>query len=145
MKIVIADVKAGKCYQRELPKDKESLLIGKKIRDKMDGSLVGLAGFTLQITGGSDVAGVPMRTEITGQRRIKALLSGGTGIRNLRKGSRRVKVVAGNTISLQTAQLNTKILEYGAKPLEELGFVLTPKEKKEKKGEAPAKKKSQIS
>jgi len=142
MKVVVADVKAGKCYQRELPKDKESLLIGKKLRDSMDGSLVGLPGFTLKITGGSDVAGVPMRTEITGQRRIKALLSGGTGIRNLRKGGRKVKVVAGNTISLQTAQLNTKIAEYGAKPLEELGFVLTPKEKKEKKEEkAPAKKK----
>ncbi len=130
MKVVIADVKSGKCYQREVAKEQEGQLVGRKVRDTFDGGIVGLPGFKLAITGGSDVAGVPMRKDVAGSRRVKAFLSGGTGVRGLRKGGRKVKLVAGNTVSAQVAQLNAKIVEYGAKALEELGFVLTSKEKK---------------
>ena len=139
MKIVVSDSKTGKAYQRDVAKEKESLLVGKRIGEKVDGGIIGLTGFMLEIAGGSDVAGFPMRKDITGSKRIVALLTGGTGVRGLRKGGRKAKRVSGSAISAQTAQVNAKISEYGAKPLEELGFVLAPKEKKgEKAGDKNA-------
>ncbi|NIM47533.1 MAG: 30S ribosomal protein S6e, partial [Candidatus Aenigmarchaeota archaeon] len=60
-KIVISEPKSRKAWQIE--KDAPSF-IGKKIGDKFDGSLIGLSGFTLQITGGSDKDGFPMRPDL---------------------------------------------------------------------------------
>jgi len=60
-KIVISD-KLGKSLSHEL-KDKDAQpFLGSKIGDTFDSSLVGLAGGKLQITGGSDKSGTPMRS-----------------------------------------------------------------------------------
>lgn len=139
MKVVIADSKSGNCFQRELDKAREPQLYGKKVRDEFDGGLVGLEGYTLQITGGSDKDGFPMRPEVNGSRRIQMLVNKGPGVRGLSKGERRKKAVVGNTIGAHVMQLNAKIVKEGSKPLAELGFVPKPKEKKaegEKKPEA---------
>lgn len=62
-KIVISEPKTKKAYQIE--KDVPSL-IGLKIGQKFDGSMLGLSGFTLEVTGGSDKDGFPMRKDLEG-------------------------------------------------------------------------------
>ncbi|AEF96909.1 30S ribosomal protein S6e [Methanotorris igneus] len=116
-KVVVADPKEGKCYQVEVETD---ALIGKKIGDVIDGKIVGLEGYKLQITGGSDYCGFPMRPDVHGSGRVRILLSKGPGFRPKEKGERRRKTVRGNTISSDIVQVNTKIVEYGDKPVAEL-------------------------
>ncbi|MFH1455980.1 MAG: 30S ribosomal protein S6e [archaeon] len=107
-KIVINDPKTGKTYQKTLD---EQAFIGKKIGDKIDGNLVGMAGFELEITGGSDVAGFPMRKDIQGSGRKRALLTSGTGVHIKRKGKKVRKTVMGSTISENIVQINLKIVK----------------------------------
>ncbi|MHA1469026.1 MAG: S6e family ribosomal protein, partial [Candidatus Asgardarchaeia archaeon] len=75
----------------------------------------GVSGVKLQITGGSDIAGFPMRADIEGPIKKYILLSGGVGFRPRRKGERRRKLVRGNTISEDIVQINMKII-YPEKP-----------------------------
>ena len=131
MKIVVNDPKTGLSYQKELEKGKEALLVGKKIREGFDGGILGLEGYALEITGGSSKDGLPMRPDVRGARKVNALVSGGAGVRGLKKGERVKKAVYGNTLSLDVVQVNAKITQVGGKKLEELGFVQKPKEKKE--------------
>jgi len=107
-KIVINDPKTGKTYQKTLD---EQAFIGKKIGDKIDSNLVGMAGFELEITGGSDVAGFPMRGDVQGSGRKKALLTSGTGVNIKRKGKKVRKTVMGNTISENIVQINLKVIK----------------------------------
>ena len=120
-KVVINEPKTKKSYQVE--KDIPSL-VGTKIGDKFDGSMLGLNGFTLEVTGGSDKDGTPMRKDLDGPGRRKALLTKGVGFRGGKtkkvhgkkkylkvKGMRKRKYIRGNTISEDTAQVNCKILE----------------------------------
>jgi small subunit ribosomal protein S6e len=130
MKLVVNDVKAVKSLQKEVADDKAAAFYGKKIGEEFDGGMAGLPGYKLKITGGSDRDGFPMRPEVSGQGRKKLLLSGGPGIHVTRKGLRLVKAVVGNTVSARTAQLNSKVVEYGGKPLDELGPWLAKEKKK---------------
>lgn len=127
MKLVFSDKKTGKTAQVEVPKDREGLLLGRQMNDVVDGSVGGLDGFKLQITGLSDSAGSPSRPEVEGTRKAKPLIANGPGMKHPKKGFRSRRSVRGNTISADTAQVNTVITEYGTKPLEEL---FKPKEKK---------------
>ncbi|MGC8699438.1 MAG: 30S ribosomal protein S6e [Candidatus Micrarchaeia archaeon] len=120
MKIVYSDRKTGKSAQREVPKEKESLLIGRKIKEQIDGSIIGLEGYKLEIRGLSDQMGAPSRAEIEGTRKSWPLLSSGPGIRKPKKGERRKRLVRGNTISPDTEQINTVIVEYGSLPVDEI-------------------------
>lgn len=131
MKLTVNDVKAGRSVSIELEKGRESVFIGKKVGDKIDGGLVGLAGYSLAIAGGSDNAGFPMRKDIAGQKHVKAVLSGRPGLRGAAKGYRKAKLVTGNAVSPLTHQLNLKIETYGPKSLDELGLVKPKAEKKE--------------
>jgi len=135
MRVVINDVKSGASFQREVPKEREGVFYGKKIGDVFDGGVVGLDGYKLQIRGGSNKDGVPMRGDVSGQKRVEAVLSSPPGVQGLRHGQRLKKSVAGNTVSLETAQLNAVIKEHGSKTLSELGFEAKKKEKKEEKKE----------
>ncbi len=128
MKLVYSDRKSGKTGELEVPKDKESLVVGKMMGEVIEGTVVGLDGFKLQITGLSDNSGSPSRPEIEGTRKAAPLLSSGPGIKHPKKGFRTRRLVRGNTVSADTSQVNTVITEYGAKPAEEL---FKPKEKKE--------------
>ncbi|MFQ6009658.1 MAG: 30S ribosomal protein S6e [Candidatus Aenigmatarchaeota archaeon] len=132
-KIVINEPKTRKSYQIE--KDAPSL-IGLKIGDKFDGSIVGLSGFTLQVTGGSDKDGFPMRTDMEGSGRKKILLSDGPGYVPRKRGVRKRKYVRGNKISDNNAQVNVKIVEGEG----DVAAILGIKKPEEKKEEAPAEK-----
>jgi small subunit ribosomal protein S6e len=125
-KICINEPKAKKSWQVE--KDAPSLT-GLKIGDKFDGSIIGLSGFTLQITGGSDKDGFPMRHDLMGIARKKALLSSGPGFRPTVNGLRRRKYIRGNTISADIVQVNCKVIEGEGDIALMLG--IQPKEKKE--------------
>ena len=131
MKLVISDQKTGKSYQVEVSKESESRLIGTKIGQTIDAGFTGAPGYKLQVKGGSDKEGFPMRRDIPGPRRGKFLLSSGSGIRPQEKGERRRKTVRGNTISDETMQINAIVVEYGEKPLADL----FPKVEGEKKKE----------
>ncbi|MFH1257970.1 MAG: 30S ribosomal protein S6e [Candidatus Micrarchaeota archaeon] len=142
MKLVINDVKAGKSYQKEISKEKEALLYGKKIADQIDGAFIAeLPGYKLEIRGGSDKDGFPMRPDVPGQRRARLVLSKPPGITIKRKGFRKMKMVIGNTVTVSINQLNMKVIEYGPKALEELGLKLTPKDQKPKEEKKADKKK----
>ncbi len=133
-KVVISDPKTRKSYQKEIDQAGSGLL-GKKIRDKVSGNHFGLAGFELEITGGSDKEGFPMRADVHGAVRKKVLLSSGPGFHPQRKGQRKKKSVRGNTISEAVVQVNTKVVTHGQKTIEEL-WGIKPKEP-EKKEEKP--------
>ncbi len=115
-KVVINDVKSGKSYQKLVP---DEAFHGKKIRDKVDGKVLGLHGYELEITGGSDNAGVPMRADVEGMGRRRILIGKSVGVRDAPKGIRYRKTVSGNTISNRTVQVNVKVIKHGAKSIEE--------------------------
>ena len=125
-RIVISEPKTRKSYQKDI--DIPSL-IGMKVGDSFDGSLIGLSGFKLQITGGSDKDGFPMRADLPGPIRKKVLLSGPPGFHPLQKGMRKRKYVRGNVISQDIIQVNCKIIEGEGDIPTILG--IQPKEKKE--------------
>jgi small subunit ribosomal protein S6e len=118
----------GKTYALEIPKEKEMLIVGKRIGDVVDGNDFGLPGYKLKLTGGSDSSGIPMRGDVSGQRKARVLLSKGPGLRPKRKGERKRKTVRGGVFSPETVQINACVVEKGSVPLEE---ILGKKEKKE--------------
>jgi small subunit ribosomal protein S6e len=119
-KAVINDVKNGKSYQVPVTGHHANSLIGKKIGDVVDGIFVGLPGYKLTITGGSDKDGFPMRKDLPGVKRRKLLLTRGIGFNSDEKGLRKRKSVRGNAISPETSQLNLKVSAPGSKPIEDL-------------------------
>ena len=117
---VISDSKDGKSYQVPVSGHHANSLIGKKIGDIVDGIFVGLPGYKLQITGGSDKDGFPMRKDLPGPRRKKLLVSKGIGFNSKKGGLRRRKNVRGNAISPDTLQINMKVTQHGMKPVGDL-------------------------
>ncbi len=119
-KAVISDPKGGKNFQTTVSGHHANSLIGKRIRDDVDGIFVGLPGYKLVITGGSDKDGVPMRPDVYGTRRKRILLTKGTGFDPKDKGVRKRRTIRGNTISPDILQINMKITTYGPKPIKDL-------------------------
>jgi len=118
-KAVIADPKVGKSYKRDIAGHHANSLVGRKVGEEIDGLFVGLPGYKLQITGGSDKDGFPMRPDLPGPRKRRVLLAGGVGFHPRRPGVRKKKMVRGNTISPETHQLNLKITIRGPKSIED--------------------------
>ncbi len=144
MKIVVSDPKTGKAYQVETDDAKARNIYTKRIGDKIDGEVAGLPGFELEITGGTDKDGFAMRFDISGQQRKRILASGGAGHKPKEDGERRRKLVRGDTVAADIAQLNVKVVKVGSKPLEEILKPATVEseapiedEKKEEKAEPP--------
>jgi small subunit ribosomal protein S6e len=127
-KVVVSDPETGRSYQLEAREPEARRLVGLSIGDKFDGAIIGLPGYELQITGGTDADGFPMRPDITGPGRTSVLLASGPGFKPRRKGERRRKRVRGRVISDAIVQVNTKIVKKGEKHIEEL--VAPPPEKK---------------
>lgn len=109
-KVIISD-SDGTSKAVELEDAHAVPLIGKKIGDIIDGAVVGLPGYKVQITGGSDKDGFPMRPDVHGGVRRSVVLSGGVGFNPNREGERRRKTVRGNVITDEIVQINMKIVE----------------------------------
>lgn len=128
MKVIFNDGKSGKSYQKEF---ESNLFSGRKIGDKIEGSVLNLVDYEFEITGGSDSAGFPHRKDVNGSVRRSILASKGVGVqKKLRKGILIRKSVIGNTFSDKTAQVSLKIVKYGKDGLDKVLGV-------EKKEEAP--------
>ncbi len=144
-KLVISDPKSKKAYQKEMDQ-KQTGLIGKKIGDKISGNPLGLTGYEVEIMGGSDRQGFPMRSDVEGIVRKKVLLSLPPGFHPKLRGQRKRKSVRGNTISQEISQINVKVVTYGKENLDKLlGAKPKPKEakKEEVKPEAKAEEKKE--
>ena len=120
-KIVVSD--NAETYQVEVEDAKQ--MINLSIGDEFDGVIIGLPGYSLKITGGSDKNGFPMRKDIDGPRRVKSLLSGGIGYKPIGDGIKRRKTVRGNVISDDIVQVNTIVAKAGNKSIAE---ILNPEE-----------------
>jgi small subunit ribosomal protein S6e len=131
-KIIVSDPEEGTSKTVELEEARAAPLIGKKIGDIIDGTILGLPGFKAQITGGSDKDGFPMRPNVHGGVRRSVVLSGGVGFNPEKRGERRRKKVRGNVITDEIVQINMKIVEKpkGKKP-EQKEKVQTVQEKTE--------------
>jgi small subunit ribosomal protein S6e len=94
-------------------------LIGKNIGEIVDGIFVGLPGYKLKITGGSDNTGVPMRGDMPGNKRRNLLMADGQSFHEKYPGQRKRVAVRGATISSAIVQINMAVAEYGPKSIEE--------------------------
>jgi len=134
-KIIVSDPEEGTSKTVELEEARAVPLIGKKIGDTVDGTILGLPGCKVLITGGSDKDGFPMRPNVHGGVRRSAVLSGGVGFNPENRGERRRKKVRGNVITDEIVQINMKIVEKpkGKKLEEQKEKAQTEQEKKEEK------------
>lgn len=88
-----------------------SPLLGLKIGDIIDSNVVGINGGKMQITGGSDKSGTPMRPDLHGGVKKYILLARGIGMRNRNPGIRIRKLIRGSMVTEEIYQLNCKLLE----------------------------------
>lgn len=127
----------------------ECPVLGKKIGETFNAGFLGLDGYSLKITGGTDKDGIPQNKnlEITGKRRL--LFTRGFGFSGkkrppgrkkvkatMRKGLRKRRISRGNIISADTMQINCIVQEEGPKKMEDI----LPKKEKAKEANATEKK-----
>lgn len=136
MKIVISDVETGKAFNLELDEKKAGSLVGSKIGDEFDANPLGLKGYKLKITGGSDKDGFPMRYDAHGTGRPKILLSTGPGYRRKEKGIKTRRRVRGNVITPDIVQVNAKIIKKGKVPIDKFLGSAEEEEAEPEAGEA---------
>jgi len=132
-KLVVADPKTGKSYKLET---EEKSLLGLKIGEKFQGDSIGLAGYELELTGGSDKTGTPMRKDVKGSTARRILLTKGVGFHAKKPGERRKKRVFGYKIGADIVQVNFKVTKPGAQPLDKL-IAPAKTEEAPKEGDAP--------
>ena len=115
-KLVISDPKGGKSESKEVKDPEAKLLLGKKLGEVFDGSSMGLG--RVMLTGGSDKAGFPMRSDVLGAGKKYVLMTGGTGYHSKEDGVKRRKLVRGGTVTEEIYQLNLKKVEESPKAAE---------------------------
>jgi small subunit ribosomal protein S6e len=109
--VVVADPADGSTYQRDVDGQDANRFLGRDIGEEVDAGAVGLDGYTLQITGGSDETGRPMRENVPGSKIKQLLLDGGVGFKPSREGERKRITVRGRQVSDETAQVNAKVID----------------------------------
>jgi small subunit ribosomal protein S6e len=112
--VAVADPDEGATYQTEVDGQSANRFLGRSIGEDVDGGAVGLDGYTLEITGGSDDTGRPMRGDVDGPDLTEVLLEGGVGYEPSREGERKRVTVRGAEISEAVAQVNATIVEHGS-------------------------------
>ncbi len=110
-KVVVADPDSGETVQREIDGQDANRFLGREIGDEVDGGAVGVDGFTVEITGGSDETGRPMRSDVSGTRLKELLLEGGVGFDPSRDGERKRITVRGREIDDDIAQINASVVD----------------------------------
>lgn len=110
-KVIVSDPSASKSKVVELDGARAVPLIGRRLGESLDGSVLGMPGLKLQLTGGSDKDGFPMRPNIHGGVRLSVIVSKSVGFHPKREGERRRKTLRGNVITEDIVQVNMKVLE----------------------------------
>ena len=105
--LIVSDPKSKTSKAASLEGTKAQALVGKSIGEEIDGKLLGVGNVKLRITGGTDKDGVPMRFDIQGAARKRAILSGGVGFKPADNGERQRKLLRGRVISDETLQINS--------------------------------------
>jgi len=131
-KVVVNDTKSGKSYQVQVTGHHANSLIGKKIGEEVDGIFISLPGYKLQVTGGTDKNGFPMRRDFPGMARRRLLLSDSTGCHPNEAGMREKKSVRGNTINQDVVQINMSVTKHSSKPIDQLLKTETEEKKEDK-------------
>lgn len=108
--LIVSDPKSKTSKAASLEGTKAQALVGKSIGEEIDGKLLGVGNVKLRITGGTDKDGVPMRFDIQGAARKRAILSGGVGYKPSDSGERQRKLLRGRVISEETLQINSVIV-----------------------------------
>jgi small subunit ribosomal protein S6e len=116
-KVVLSDPKNGVSYKIDATSGTAGAFIGKEIGTEMGGEALGLPGYTILITGGTDKTGIPARKDLPGPSRRRLLLSDSVGFHAVSDGQRRRKSVRGREITTDFVQINAKVVTYGEKDL----------------------------
>ena len=112
--LIVSDPTAKTSKAATIEGAKAQALVGKSIGDRIDGKLLGVGNMTLKITGGTDKDGIPMRLDIQGAAKKRAILSGGVGFKPHDSGERRRKLVRGRQVGEDTLQVNSVIVPESA-------------------------------
>jgi len=109
----------GKTFKLESENEN---LVGKKIGESVKGSEISpdLEGYDIEITGTSDIAGIPGFKGIEGGAYNRKLLTFGPGMKDRRNGIRLRKTLRGEEISLKTVQINSIVKKEGSKKFSEV-------------------------
>jgi small subunit ribosomal protein S6e len=118
--VAVSDPDSGQTYQVDVSEQDANRFIGKSLGEEVTGSAVGLDGYTLELSGGSDDAGRPMRQDVRGANLNSILLEGGVGYEPERDGERKRVTVRGREVSDATRQINAKVVEHGSGSVGEL-------------------------
>lgn len=118
--VVVADPEDGTTHQFDVEGQDANRFIGRDLGEEVDGNAVGLDGYSLELTGGSDNAGRPMRPDVAGTGIKRILLTGGVGYKPEREGERKRVTVRGSEVGEETRQINAKISERGSQSVDEL-------------------------
>ncbi|PSQ26794.1 30S ribosomal protein S6e [Halobacteriales archaeon QS_8_65_32] len=118
--VAVADPDDGRTRQFDVEGQDANRFLSREIGEEVDGGAVGLSGYSLEITGGSDDAGRPMRGDVAGPDLKALLLDGGTGFNPTREGERRRITVRGREVSDATSQVNATIASRGERSIDDL-------------------------
>lgn len=119
--VVVGDPDTGQSYQVEVTGNDANRFLGRALGEEVDGAAIGLDGYTLALTGGSDTAGRPLRADLPGGTLRQVLADERTvGYKPTRDGERRRVTVRGGEITEEVAQLNATIVERGDSDVAEL-------------------------
>jgi small subunit ribosomal protein S6e len=118
--VAVADPEDGQTHQIDIDGQDATRFMGRELGDEVDGAAVGLDGYTLELTGGSDDAGRPMRSDVRGDSLTEILTDGGVGFKPARDGERKRITVRGREVGDATAQINARISARGDADVAEL-------------------------
>jgi small subunit ribosomal protein S6e len=114
-KVIISDPDESQSKVVELDGARAVPLISRRLGEIVDGAVVGFSGSKLQITGGSDKDGFPMRSSVHGGVRVRIVVSKGFGFHPKEEGQRKRKTFRGNIITEEIVQVNMKVVEKAEK------------------------------
>ncbi|EIJ88664.1 small subunit ribosomal protein S6e [Nematocida parisii] len=129
MKLSIANPERTTQKVIEIEHNVESALYEKRIMDVIEGELIApeWSGFLLQLTGGTDKQGFPMKPGVMTPDRVRLLLKkGDTGFRCTDNGLRRRKSVRGDVVSEHIGVLNLKVVKEGSHVFEGFNDIVNP-------------------
>ncbi len=130
-KVVVSEPKTGRAYTLPVSGAQAGVFIGKRIGQEVDAAPLGLPGYRLLITGGSDRDGMPARKDLPGIGRKQVLLADSTGCHPVQEGQRRRKSIRRNEITPEFVQINAKVIAWGEKQLQDYFAKEKAAEKKE--------------
>ena len=118
--VAVSDPESGHTYQIEVDGQDANRFIGRELGEEVDAGAVGLDGYTLELTGGSDTAGRPMRPDGRGVQTQSIMSDGGVGYEPTTDGERKRITLRGREVSDETRQINAKIVARGSDDVEDL-------------------------